>query len=85
MLEAVVELAAASGRIWGTHQLQIVTYLENAEREISSHEVAAFAVPPTNGVGGHSHRETEVLMRMRARDGVIRVLRDGLGLIRNAA
>jgi Domain of unknown function (DUF1864) len=85
MLDAIVELAACSGRIWGTHQSQIVTYLEKADRAIPTEELAALAVPPTRGVGGHSHGQTEALMRMRARDGVIKALKDGLGLIRNAA
>jgi hypothetical protein len=85
MLDAIVELAAASGRIWGTHQSQIVTYLEKADLAIPTEELAGLAVPPTHGVGGHSHAQTEALMRMRARDGVIKALKDSLGLIRNAA
>jgi Domain of unknown function (DUF1864) len=85
MLDAIVELAAASGRIWGTHQSQIVTYLEKADRAIPAEELAALAVPPTRGVGGRSHGQTEALMRMRARDGVIKGLKDGLGLIRKTA
>jgi hypothetical protein len=85
MLEGVVELAGASGKIWGTHQSQIVTYLEKADREIPAEELAELAVPSTSGVGGHSHGQTEALMHMRARDGVVKSLRDGLGVIRNTA
>ena len=84
-LEGVVELAGASGKIWGTHQSQIVTYLEKADLEIPAEELAKLAVPPTSGVGGHSYSQTEALMRMRARVGVVKSLRDGLGVIRNTA
>jgi hypothetical protein len=66
MLEGVVELAGASARIWGTHQSQIVTYLERADREIPAEELAELAVPPTSGVGGHSHGQTQALMRNAA-------------------
>jgi hypothetical protein len=81
-LEAFVALVGVGGKIWGTHQSQINTYLTNAHKEVSAEELENLPVPPTVGTGGHTHTETEALMRMRARNGLVKCLKDALDALK---
>lgn len=82
-IEAFVALTIAGGKIWGSHQSQINTYLTNAHREVPAEELERLPVPPTVGTGGHTHSETEALMRMRARNGLVKCLKDAIDALKS--
>ena len=83
MLDTFVTLVAEGGKIWGTHQSEINTYLVHPDREVPAEELTALPVPPTHGTGGHTHSETEALMRMRARNGIVKAIKDALAVLAN--
>lgn len=77
-LRGFIALARACGSTWGTHQSQINTYLKKAAREVPAERLRDLPVPPSTGTGGHSHDQTERLMRMRHNHPVVDALRDAI-------
>lgn len=73
-VRAFIDLARGCGRTWGTHLSQINTYLKKADREVPEDRLRDLPVSPSEGTGGHTHDQTERLMRMRHDDAVVRAL-----------
>lgn len=77
-IRAFIELARWCGRTWGTHLSQINTYLKRADREVPEARLRDLPVAPSEGTGGHTHDQTERLMRMRHDDAIVRALDQAL-------